>query len=138
MIAKIQQIREIESKLLKKFFVLKQLSLSLRMLVPILCSLVCFSVYQSEFEVLTVAKAFSMLTLFTNLLHPVKVFFDSLDNRAAALVSSSRLDKMMVLEDRKELENSQELGFGAVEINGGKFAWTSQEQLKIFKPEVIK
>lgn len=95
MIEKIEKIRKAERSLLFKYFTLQNISLSLRLLVPIFCCLACFSVYQSQIEKLTVANAFSMITLFANLINPVKAFFEALDNRAAALVASSRLDKLL-------------------------------------------
>lgn len=95
----IQNIRIKERRLLFKMFFLRGLSTSLSILVPALCSLVCFSLYQNYFDDFTVAKVFSIMTLLSNLLHPVRIFFMAMDSRTAALVSSERLNAIMKLQD---------------------------------------
>ena len=56
-----------------------------------------------------------------------------MDTRASALVSSSRLDKLIQLEDREEMPEDHGLKKEGMKIENAEFAWTSQEQMKIFK-----
>ena len=105
LIEKISKIRVAEKQLLFRMFFLRCMSGAISFLVPVLCSLICFSVFQNTIDLLTVGKVYSMLTLFTNLLHPVRVFFLAKDDNATAIASSERIDKLVRLSSQDELND---------------------------------
>lgn len=133
LIEKISKIRVIEKNILFKLFFLRMCSGSLSVLVPTLCSLVCFSVYQNSIGLLTVGKVYSMITLFNNLLHPVRIFFLANDDNATAIASSERIDKLVRLESQPEIVDDPSLERGSVKITDASFSWTHEKYIEFLQ-----
>lgn len=122
MIEKISKIRVAEKQLLFRMFFLRGVSGAISFMVPVVCCLVCFSVFQNKIDLLTVGKVYSMLTLFTNLLHPVRVFFLAKDDNATAIASSERIDKLVRLVSQAEIKDDEKLLKGSLNISNGSFS----------------
>lgn len=80
-------------------------------------------------KVLDVGTVFSLLALYTNLLHPIKVFFLALNNRASSLVASDRIDKLLNIQSVEELNYIlDETVSTRLEIKNSSYSWKKLEK----------
>ena len=133
-----QKIRQSERDTLFRYFLLKSISENLGLLIPLLCCLICFPIYKITADDLTVSKTFSLLTLFTNLLFPIKIYFLSWNTKFSALVSSKRIDKIIGLEANPLQSDDLGIDKGVVEIKGGDFSWIDDSLDELFESEEEK
>ncbi|XP_065206737.1 multidrug resistance-associated protein 1-like [Planococcus citri] len=129
------RLRSCEIKLLKMYGYLHGILQFICACVPILVSAVVFATYviSSADNVLDIKKAFVTISFFNTLRIPLETIPSLLSNIMQAIVSATRLNEFMNLDDLDpNAITHEELG-KAIIVERGEFSWTEDEGLSTLR-----
>ncbi|XP_028844499.1 ATP-binding cassette sub-family C member 2 [Denticeps clupeoides] len=124
--SQIQEIREEELKVMRKFAYLSSVSTFIFSCAPALVSLASFAVYVSVSpdNVLDAQKAFTSISLFNILRFPLAMLPMLIASMVQTTVSKKRLEKFLGGEDLDDSAVHRDSSFSsAVSISEGSFSW---------------
>jgi ATP-binding cassette subfamily C (CFTR/MRP) protein 1 len=111
---KIDEIRKDETSLTFKIFTSFGLSYLLVTLIPMCCAIVSIWLYGKVYGKLEVSQIFALLALFTNIIHPIKLWIQALFCFIDAQAACKRIDNLCQLPERntvdKGTKNSMDSG----------------------------
>uniref|UniRef100_A0A8C1PET4 Uncharacterized protein n=1 Tax=Cyprinus carpio TaxID=7962 RepID=A0A8C1PET4_CYPCA len=121
--AQVQEIREKELKVMRKFAYLSSVSTFIFSCAPAIVSLATFAVFVSVSpdNILDAEKAFTSISLFNILRFPLAMFPQLISIMVQTAVSKKRLEKFLS-ESEQMLSSFPELG-AAVSMTDGTYAW---------------
>ncbi|XP_072526726.1 ATP-binding cassette sub-family C member 2-like [Salminus brasiliensis] len=126
--AQVQDIREKELKVMRKFAYLSSVSIFIFSCAPALVSLATFAVFVSVSpdNILDAEKAFTSISLFNILRFPLAMLPMLISSMVQTAVSNKRLEKFLGREDLDTMAVHHDNSFKtAVSVNNGTFAWGS-------------
>lgn len=100
--SKIDEIRKDETSLTFKIFTCFGISYLLVTLIPMFCAILSIYLYGIIYGKLDIAQIFALLALFTNIIHPIKLWIWTLFNFMEAKASCKRIDNYCMLPQREE------------------------------------
>ncbi|KAJ4949341.1 hypothetical protein JOQ06_020856 [Pogonophryne albipinna] len=127
----VEDIREKELKVMKKFAYLSSISVFVFNTAPALISLATFAVFVgvSPSNILTAEKAFTSISLFNLLRFPLAMLPMLIASFVQMTVSKKRLEKFLGGEDLKTDVVLHDPSFNtAVSVRDGSFAWERQSE----------
>ncbi|KAL6466399.1 hypothetical protein MHYP_G00242030 [Metynnis hypsauchen] len=129
--AQVQDIRDQELKVMKKFAYLSAVSTFIFSCAPALVSLATFAVFVSvgSDNILDAEKAFTSISLFNILRFPLAMLPMLISSMVQTIVSKKRLEKFLGGEDLDMNAVQHDNSFKtAVTVSNGNFAWGSDAQ----------
>ena len=126
---KVQEIRKHEAGFIFKTAILRAITELLTSVVPIVISIVIFSLYSVVLnEELTPAKAYSVLALFNLIQVPLRLLTIVLVALANANVSLKRIGHFLTAEeyDNYVVRDDPNMATGDIQIEDGVFAWDTE------------
>uniref|UniRef100_A0A7N0U2M8 ABC-type xenobiotic transporter n=3 Tax=Kalanchoe fedtschenkoi TaxID=63787 RepID=A0A7N0U2M8_KALFE len=125
--SKIQSVRNEELSWFRKLSVLGALNSFILNTIPVFVTVVSFGIFTFLGGDLTPARAFTSLSLFSVLRHPLFMLPNVITQVVNARVSLKRLEDLLLAEERVLLPNPPlEAGLPAISIKNGNFAWESK------------
>ena len=115
--SQIRYVRKREISLLFKYYLYKGVGMSLGVFFPLISCLIVFWGYNFLNEVpLTLPQTYSLLALFNNLLHPVRLSQVAYTKRISAMISSRRYDNLKTIELKEPLKDNDLLEKGSIRL----------------------
>ena len=132
----IRVTRAKECALILKAFLYSNISQGLTSLIPTICGLVVFSVYDAtNTKKLNVSQIYELVTFFNALAMPVRYYIMGFMGRLDAIVCADRISKIIKMDPIKPLEDDEYLNPGEIVIQNGNFNWEDPKYFKMFKGE---
>ena len=86
---------------------------------------------------MSVSKAFTVLSLFTNLQHPINQAHKAFQKLLLALVAVDRLKKLSKLSKNEAQLDSLDLDLGEILIEEGNFGWNDEEFDELYEEKKL-
>lgn len=130
------KIRVLEKKTVVVQFIVQGLTDGITDLTPFIASILSFWLYNTYEGTLTIAQLFSVLTIYSSLIHPIKLYIYTLRLWLRTLVSTERIEKLNMIEQSQGLTDSLDLEKGQVQIRGdAMFKWDNDAIAKRYKAD---
>lgn len=132
-INQIDGIRKKEKSNLINMFFIDGIISGIGNFTPLLCGLISIWLFNTYYERLTTAQTYSLIALYSNLAHPIKIFMMAWVARLNGIVSGDRVMKILKKKDKEEFKDDKNLELGCLKIEDGSFGWelkTENEEKK--------
>ena len=119
----IRALRIKERALLTVYYLVQGVITSLGVLSSMLCCFLTFWVTSTQGQ-MSISKTFTVLSLFTNLQHPINQAQKAFEKLLVALVAVERLKKLSKFSKKPEVVDDSSLAKGEIVIENGNFGWS--------------
>lgn len=121
----------------RMLFFLKGISLAIVQFLPILCGVICFPLYDFFYQndPLSVADIINVLSIFLNIVHPIRWLMNAVLQIVSAKTSAKRLSNLAKIDKYQPQLDSKDLLKGEIKIKDGTFKWEDNNYEKIFSPK---
>lgn len=135
----ILQIRKAEKPIIKSVIFMRGMMETMMKILPGALVLGLFPLYNGVIDPMTVAKTYSLITIFKLINGPVVMLQWSITMFSQAKASMERLAAILNLPEAREIiqKDDTSLPVGKIEIADGNFSWKDIELMKIMKDKDI-
>lgn len=116
-------------------FLFGGLSETVSSVIPLIVALISFWLYSSIYGKISTAQVYSLLTLYYNLVQPLRLIMFSVSFYLQTLVASKRFQKLAKLKKQDPLKDDEELEKGAIVIENASVSWENPEIKKIYEED---
>lgn len=114
-------------------FLFNELSVNVNTLMASILAFVSFGLYYRFYGGMSAGKVFALLTLYYNLVKPIRLVVFAVNNYISAKVASERFIELLNFEENMEEEGKFKVGKGEIVIVNADFSWESKIVSRLLK-----